>query len=163
MENENKEASASSPLIQGALFVLFVFAGVAKLLNYEEASTWFEAYSYPGWMALVVGTTEIVAAFALLSEKFNFLAASVISIIMFGAAATHLAFSEYPMFVFTVVILVASFKLVLEFGQNIEMEVYDDGTTSLDQYRDQKQQLDQQSSTEPESSEDEIDSEDKAA
>ena len=41
------------------------------------------------------------------------------------------------MFVFTVVILVASFKLVLEFGQNIEMEVYDDGTTSLDEYRDQ--------------------------
>ena len=163
MENENKEASASSPLIQGALFVLFVFAGVAKLLNYEEASTWFEAYSYPGWMALIVGTTEIVAAFALLSEKFNFLAASVISIIMFGAAATHLAFSEYPMFVFTVVILIASFKLVLEFGQNIEMEVYDDGTTSLDEYRDQKQQQGQQSSSSIESSEEEIESKDKAA
>jgi uncharacterized membrane protein YphA (DoxX/SURF4 family) len=162
MENEKKEASASSPLIQGALFVLFVFAGVAKLLNYEEASTWFEAYSYPGWFALVVGTTEILAAFALLSEKLNFLAASLISIIMFGAAATHLAFNEYPMFVFSIIILVASFKLVLEFGQSIEMDVYNDGTTSLDEYRGKLQ--DQQSNEYAQNEEeDSVDPTDKAA
>ena len=37
---------------------------------------------------------------------------------MFGAAGTHLAFGEYPMLAFTVVLLIGSVKLIVDTVKN---------------------------------------------
>jgi uncharacterized membrane protein YphA (DoxX/SURF4 family) len=77
----------------GLLAALFVFAGLAgKLLNAEEAQRNFsEHFGLPAALALFIGACETAGAIGILIPRLASLAAAGLSIIMLGAAYSHLS------------------------------------------------------------------------
>ncbi len=72
------------------LALAFASAGISKLLDLEAAGQGFERFGYPAWLALLVGTCEVLGAVGLLIARLRLLAASGLVIIMLGAITSHL-------------------------------------------------------------------------
>lgn len=71
---------------------LYTLAGVAKLTG--AASGNFAGWGYPAWFALVIGILETAGAIGLLIPVTMRWAAYGLTIVMVGAAYTHLASAE---------------------------------------------------------------------
>lgn len=77
------------------LAIVFLFAGVSKLISYEAHSQSFSQWGFPIWTMYLIGLLEIVGAIGLLIPKFRVPAAMVLSMLMFGALGVHIYHSEF--------------------------------------------------------------------
>ena len=69
--------------------LLFLVAGVPKLLGAQGHVEHFAHWRYPDWFRLVVGTVEVASAILLLVPRVAPLGAAGIAAIMAGATYTH--------------------------------------------------------------------------
>ena len=75
--------------------LLFILQGIMKL---QPGSPWpemFANWGYPAGSHLVVGVVELLAGIALLIPRSAAYAAATLSVVMLGAAATHLIHAEW--------------------------------------------------------------------
>ena len=80
--------------LQILLAVLFLLQAWMKL---SGSSTWiarFQRWGYPEHFYLVVGVIELLGAVALVVPRFTRFGAGALTVVMFGAAATHLIHRE---------------------------------------------------------------------
>jgi putative oxidoreductase len=109
---ESKPARITLIVLSVLLAVMFLGAGIPKLLGTPDVLAGFAKYGYPSWFHLLIGTTEVIAAALLLVPRLAWLGASAIVVIMAGAAYTHafLGTGEGASALFTLVLLgVAAF------------------------------------------------------
>lgn len=71
------------------LAIVFLIAGVPKLLGAQGHVEHFARWGYPDWFRLVVGTVEVVSAILLMIPRLAYLGALSIAVIMVGATYTH--------------------------------------------------------------------------
>lgn len=89
------------------LLALPVFAaGLPKLLGQGGWITAFAHWGYPRWLVPVVGTAEVLGVVLLFVPRFASVGATMIAVIMVGAAVTHAAHGETPRVLFTVALCV---------------------------------------------------------
>lgn len=80
--------------IVGAL--LFLFAGVAKLVGAEQMTDNLEDnLNVPGWAIPVIGAIEVVGAVLLLVPKTRFWGAAGLTLVAIGAFATHVIHADW--------------------------------------------------------------------
>lgn len=82
------------------LALAFLASGASKLADAEAASglayhDQFVAWGYPAWARFIVGTAEVLGALALLMPRVRFFGAAGLTLLMLGAAVTHLRVAEY--------------------------------------------------------------------
>lgn len=75
-----------------ALAALFLMAALGKLTG--AASPMFEGWGYPAWFAILIGVAELAGAVGLLIPKTTRYAVLGLTVIMLGAAYTHLSHGE---------------------------------------------------------------------
>jgi uncharacterized membrane protein YphA (DoxX/SURF4 family) len=80
-------------LCQGALSLMFCFAGAAKFSSPMWARM-FTRWGYPDHFYLVIGGVEVAAGLALLIPRAAAPAAVVLIVVMIGAGLTHLLHDE---------------------------------------------------------------------
>lgn len=78
------------------LVLLYLTAGVPKLLGSPDAMAGFEHFGYPQWFRVVVGVVEVVGALALLWPRVTAVAAAALAAVMAGAAWSHVRVGESP-------------------------------------------------------------------
>lgn len=96
--------------LQILLAVLFLLQAWMKL---SGSSTWivrFQRWGYPEHFYLVVGVIELLGAVALVVPRLTRIGAGALTVVMFGAAATHLIHRE-PQAV-TAVVLIALLSII---------------------------------------------------
>ncbi len=74
------------------LALLFLVAGAGKLTG--GAGEMFASWGYPGWFAIFIGVAEVAGAIGLLVPKLMRFAIIGLTLIMIGAAYTHIANGE---------------------------------------------------------------------
>ena len=81
--------------LSGALSVVFLAAGATKFRSpqWEER---FNGWGYPDWFLIVVGLLEIGCSILLLVPRTRRWAALVLTMLMLGAAGTHVLHGEAP-------------------------------------------------------------------
>ena len=79
------------------LALIFVLAGIAKLIGADIVIERFQAWGYPISLMRVVGLIEVLGALALLVPSITSLGALALSLVMVGAIVTHIAFGS-PLF-----------------------------------------------------------------
>lgn len=112
MRTDTKPARITVTVLSILLAVMFLGAGIPKLLSAPDVVAGFAKYGYPSWFHLLIGTTEVVAAVLLLIPSLAWLGAAAIVVVMAGAAYTHaiLATGEGASALFTIFVLgVAAF------------------------------------------------------
>jgi uncharacterized membrane protein YphA (DoxX/SURF4 family) len=71
---------------------LFLFAPLkfypGGLFGYPSYATKFVRWGYPGWFAMVIGGTEILAGVLLIKPKRRFLGALILVLVLTGAVTT---------------------------------------------------------------------------
>ena len=90
--NQAKLRNASSWLLLILVAALFAMSGIFKLTG--GAADMFAAWGYPAWFAIFIGVAELAGAVGLLIPKTTRWAVYGLSVIMAGAAYTHLAHNE---------------------------------------------------------------------
>lgn len=73
--------------------LLFAMAALSKLGG--AAGSMFIDWGYPAWFAYVVGVVEAVGAIALLVPRSTKWAVYLLTVVMVGAAITHIVNAEY--------------------------------------------------------------------
>ncbi|MEZ5346890.1 MAG: DoxX family protein [Pyrinomonadaceae bacterium] len=90
------DKTKASNLISWVLVVLlalgFLLASLGKLTGAQTQM--FEQWGYPSWFAYIIGIAELAGAIGLLIPKFTKFAILGLTLIMIGAAFTHLANGE---------------------------------------------------------------------
>jgi putative oxidoreductase len=81
-------------VLTALLVIGFLAAGVPKLTSSPGWIRLFSHWGYPQWMLPAVGILEILGAATLVSRKTAPYGASLLAIIMFGAAYTHVTAHE---------------------------------------------------------------------
>jgi hypothetical protein len=76
------------------LAAIFAFFGVMKFVLAAMEMSAFEDWGYPGWFGYVVGVWELATAALLVWPKSRYFGAVSGTIIMVGAAVTHLRVPE---------------------------------------------------------------------
>ncbi|MDB2447030.1 DoxX family protein [bacterium] len=122
-EGRTKMAHIYTAFLRSSLSILFIGAGLAKLMSHQGMVELFEFYNYPHWLIYLVGVAEVGAAVGLLVDKTRFLASGMICVVMLGAGGTHLAFQEYQMFAVTSLLFFVSLKLIFDYSDDTEFEV----------------------------------------
>jgi putative oxidoreductase len=89
MRIDRKPARITVTVLSVLLALMFLGAGIPKLLSTPDVVTGFAKYGYPSWFHLLIGATEVVAAVLLLVPRVAWLGASAVAVIMVGAAYTH--------------------------------------------------------------------------
>ncbi|MDH3495059.1 MAG: DoxX family protein [Acidobacteriota bacterium] len=74
------------------LAILFLLAGAGKLGG--GATEMFAKWGYPSWFAIFIGVAEVAGAIGLLIPRLTRLAIIGLTILMIGAAYTHVAAGE---------------------------------------------------------------------
>lgn len=74
------------------LALLFLVAGGGKLTG--AAAPMFAKWGYPAWFSYLIGVAEVAGAIGLLIPKLTKYAIIGLTLVMFGAAYTHLASGE---------------------------------------------------------------------
>ena len=72
------------------LAVLFLFAGLTKLLGAKSDIQHFAAWRYPDWLRMVVGSIEVVSAVLLMIPRAMRVGAAGISVTLLWAGYTFL-------------------------------------------------------------------------
>ncbi|MCG7211775.1 DoxX family protein [Paenibacillus mucilaginosus] len=86
--------------------ILFVQAGVLKLIGETMSVEGFKAMGFPDWFRLLIGLLEAVGGVALLFRKTARYAAALLGAIMIGAIVTILTVGNPPDVAFPAVTLV---------------------------------------------------------
>ena len=79
-------------LLAGLLALAFLASAATKLMGI--ATPMFLHWGYPSWFTLVIGVLELLGALGLLFRKTLLLATAGLTVIMLGAAYTHVANHE---------------------------------------------------------------------
>lgn len=74
------------------LTLAFVASAISKLIGI--ATQMFIHWGYPAWFATVIGGLELLGAIGILIQRLSLYATLVLTVIMLGAAYTHLANHE---------------------------------------------------------------------
>ena len=74
--------------------VFFTLMGLPKVLGQGSWGERFATWGYPPWFVVVIGIAELTGAVMLLISRLGTLGASLLAVIMLGAAATHLLHGE---------------------------------------------------------------------
>ena len=90
--------------LQILLALLFAVQGVVKLMGSPNWIARFNRWGYPHGFYLVVGVAELAGAALLLIPKLSKFGAVLLSVIMIGAAGTHLLHHE-PQVATTLILL----------------------------------------------------------
>lgn len=109
--------------ISGVLALVFLFAGITKLIGMQMHVEHFAKWGYPDWFRLVVGAVEVIGAVLLLVPRAAFYAASVLAVQMLGAAYTHLVNDEaanvpVPLVLFALLAFVAYARRPIPIGHS---------------------------------------------
>ena len=89
MNTHSKAVRITVTVLSVLLALMFLGAGIPKLLGTPDVVAGFAKYGYPSWFHLLVGGTEVVAAVLLLVPRVAWLGAIAIVVIMVGATYTH--------------------------------------------------------------------------
>jgi putative oxidoreductase len=100
-------------VIRILLALVFVVAGVPKLIGNIDVVNNFHRWGYSDGFRLFTGAVEMAGGVGLLLKPSSLLAAGGLIGVMIGAAFTHVTHAEWPMLGLPAVILVL---LVLTFG-----------------------------------------------
>ncbi len=65
----------------------------------------FHHFGYPDWIRLLVGVVEVVGSVLLLVPRTAFIGAGLLSCVMVGAVASHIAFREFAFAIIPFVLL----------------------------------------------------------
>jgi len=76
-------------------------AGMPKLLGQGGWVTAFAHWGFPSWFVPVVGVAEVVGATLMFVPRIATVGASMIAVVMAGAAMTHALHDEMPRVAFT--------------------------------------------------------------
>ena len=112
MRIDSRPVRITATVLSILLALMFLAAGVPKLLGGPDVAAGFATYGYPGWFPLVVGVIEVAGAALLLVPRLAWLGAVAVGVIMAGATYTHavLGQGEGGRAVFTLLLLaVAAF------------------------------------------------------
>ena len=96
-------------------------AGLPKLLGQGGWITAFAHWGYPAWLVPVVGTVEVLGVVLLFAPRFASIGATMIGVIMAGAAVTHAVHGETPRVAFTSALCV--FALVVAWVRRRSLRV----------------------------------------
>jgi putative oxidoreductase len=88
----SKSSNIVGWILVGLLALGFLLAAVGKLTGAQNEM--FVGWGYPAWFAMLIGAFELAGAVGLLIPKLTRFAVLGLTIIMFGAAYTHLANGE---------------------------------------------------------------------
>ena len=91
--------------------ILFLLAGLPKLLGDPGALARFADWGYPAWFAHVIGLVEMSGALALFIPRFARYGAMTIGAVMIGAFITHVLAQEWARLPWVVTIAVAQFAI----------------------------------------------------
>ena len=89
--------------LSAALSVVFLAAGASKFRS-PQWEVRFNGWGYPDWFLIVVGLLEIGCSILLLVPRARQWAALVLTMLMLGAAGTHLVHGEAPRVVVNIVL-----------------------------------------------------------
>ncbi|WP_017541446.1 DoxX family protein [Nocardiopsis halophila] len=78
-------------LLQVLGFAVFILMGIGKLAGWEDFAQTFEEIGAGQWLRYFVGVAEVAGAVGLLIPRLSGLAASGLTLVVAGAAVTHLA------------------------------------------------------------------------
>jgi len=78
------------------LTLAFMGAAIPKLAGVQVWLAKFTNWGYPNWFPFAVGSLELLGGILLLIPRVSILGASLLGVIMIGAAYTHLANGEGP-------------------------------------------------------------------
>ena len=94
MNDVDRRGRIATLVLSGLLAVLYVGAGVPKVVGVESAVTGFQSMGYPAWFRVVIGVIEIGGGVALLIPRLAFYAAGALGVVMIGAAYTLVVHGE---------------------------------------------------------------------
>lgn len=77
-------------LLQVLGFAVFILMGIGKLAGWEDFAHTFEEIGAGQWLRYLVGVAEVAGAVGLLIPRLAGLAASGLTLVVVGAAVTHL-------------------------------------------------------------------------
>jgi putative oxidoreductase len=84
--------------------VFFTMMGLPKVLGQGGWAGRFATWGYPPWFVVVVGVAELAGAVMVLIPRLATLGASLLAVVMLGAAATHLLHGETARMVVSLVL-----------------------------------------------------------
>ena len=77
-----------------ATSAFFTMMGLPKVLGQGGWAGRFATWGYPPWLVVVVGVAEFAGAVMVVIPRLATLGASLLAVVMLGAAATHLLHGE---------------------------------------------------------------------
>ncbi|RME12474.1 MAG: DoxX family protein [Ardenticatenia bacterium] len=105
----------------GLITLMFLMAGITKLIGHESQVQIFEAAGYPLWFMYLIGVAELAAAIGLWIARTRVYAAALTGLIMLGAAATNVMIGAYANIIVNIVLLLAAAYIIwLERGGAIQ-------------------------------------------
>ena len=78
------------------LSVVFLMAGLNKLLGAESMVAQFQGYGYPTWFMYLIGIVEVGAVVSLYIPRFARYGGLALVAVMLGAAFSHIRAGEWP-------------------------------------------------------------------
>jgi uncharacterized membrane protein YphA (DoxX/SURF4 family) len=94
-------------------------AGLPKLLGQGGWVRMFAHWGYPAWLVPIVGTGEVLGVALMLVPRFASVGASMIAVVMAGAAVTHMLHDETPRVVFTSILCVLAILIAWSRRHNL--------------------------------------------
>ncbi|HLT95016.1 MAG TPA: DoxX family protein [Membranihabitans sp.] len=107
-------------VIVGIVSVIYLFTGLRKLFNFDEAAAEFESWGYHPAFMYVIGVVEITGAILLLIPKTRLPGIVGLGIVMLGAIGTHIYAEEYYQILLPLVLLLLLITLFVKSRGEIE-------------------------------------------
>ena len=92
--NRQRTKNASAWVLSVVLSLAFILAALPKLLGTQAWVVKFARWGYPNWFPFAIGSLELLGAILLLIPGVAKYGASLLGVVMLGAAYTHLANGE---------------------------------------------------------------------
>lgn len=92
--DREKLKNRSAWVLSSLLTLVFAMSALPKLAGAQGWITRFTKYGYPKWFLFLIGTLELLGGVLLLVPRVSAYGASVLVVIMIGAAYTHLVNGE---------------------------------------------------------------------
>jgi putative oxidoreductase len=106
MADPGRGRSIATCAVSILLATLFLAAGGMKLAGAQEVVDTFTRYGYAGWFRVLTGLMEVTGAVMLLVPRWAFSGATLLGVVMIGAAHTHLTHGEVPNALFPLILLI---------------------------------------------------------
>lgn len=86
--------------------LFFMMNGYFKVSGAGQAVTMFRGYGYADWFRVLIGIIELAGGLALMFRKTFFYAAALLTVVLVGAAGTHITQGEVAMLPMPLVLIV---------------------------------------------------------